>query len=383
MGVSIGIVGAGSFAQSFIGLVKAHPLVDRVALADINADNLSRSAQTFGVGETYDSLEAICRTDVQALMIMTQPWLHAPQVIAAMRSGKHAYSAVPIISLDDGGEMLAWCDRLIEACRRTGMHYMMGETSYYRPEAMYGRRQARAGAFGQFVHAEGRYLHDVDSPASNLRDVSRRRHGPAWTPRLSGGPPMHYPTHSLGGLISVMGAHATEVSARGHVIPGDDWHRADTVSGNLFGNETALFRMSNGATALICEHRKIGHVNFEGMTLYGTEASLVARPREADGVEWVTRHGVRALTPEAMRDALPDDVVQAFSRAHPKNPYGGHGGSHAYLVHEFVSALAESRRPAIHAWEAVRYFAPGVVAHKSALRDGELLKVPDWGDAPA
>jgi hypothetical protein len=61
---------------------------------------------------------------------------------------------------------------------------------------------------------------------------------------------------------------------------------------------------------------------------------------------------------------------------------GGHGGSHAYLVHEFVSACSEGRAPAINAWEAVRYMAAGVTAHKSALRGGELLKVPDWGDAP-
>ena len=44
--------------------------------------------------------------------------------------------------------------------------------------------------------------------------------------------------------------------------------------------------------------------------------------------------------------------------------------------------MAHDRIPAINVWEAVRYMAPGVMAHKSALRDGELLEVPDWGDAP-
>lgn len=61
---------------------------------------------------------------------------------------------------------------------------------------------------------------------------------------------------------------------------------------------------------------------------------------------------------------------------------GGHGGSHAYLVHEFVDACYHNRLPRIHVWEAVRYLAPGVVAHQSALRDGELLQIPDWGDPP-
>jgi hypothetical protein len=52
-------------------------------------------------------------------------------------------------------------------------------------------------------------------------------------------------------------------------------------------------------------------------------------------------------------------------------------------VHEFVDAIAHNRMPAINAWEAVRYTAAGVIAHKSALRDGEILVVPDWGDVPS
>jgi hypothetical protein len=47
-----------------------------------------------------------------------------------------------------------------------------------------------------------------------------------------------------------------------------------------------------------------------------------------------------------------------------------------------VEAVAADRRPAIHAWEAARYFVPGIIAHRSALRGGELLKIPDFGDPP-
>ncbi len=382
MGISVGMVGCGSFAQAFIPLFRDHPLVDRIALCDINADNLSKSAAAHKIGETYDSLDAICRSDLDALVIITQPWLHAPQAIQALESDKHVYSAVPIISLPDGDEMLQWCDRLVDAVKRTGLHYMMGETSYYRAEAMYGRRRAAEGAFGHFVHAHGCYLHDVDSPFSNLREVAMRRHGDAWSMKLSGSVPMHYPTHSIGGLASVMGAHMSEVAAFGHKTPGDDWHRADTVSANEFGNETALFRMSNGATCEIREYRKIGHVNFENFSVYGTEASLLSLPPEGSPARWLTTEGVTELTVDQMRDPLPPEVEKAVEHSLPYNLYGGHGGSHPYLVHEFVEAVHQDRLPAVNVWEAARYFAPGVVAHKSALKGGELLKVPDWGDPP-
>jgi predicted dehydrogenase len=141
--------------------------------------------------------------------------------------------------------------------------------------------------------------------------------------------------------------------------------------------------MSNGATAEIREHRKIGHVGFENFSVYGTEGSLLSRPPEESNALWLTRSEARELKQQEMRDPLPADVLAAFEKAMPRNPYGGHGGSHAYLVHEFVTALVEDRHPAVNAWEAARCFAPGVVAHQSALAGGELLKVPDWGDAPA
>ena len=83
-----------------------------------------------------------------------------------------------------------------------------------------------------------------------------------------------------------------------------------------------------------------------------------------------------------MRDPLPEDVAVAFREVTGKeNFYGGHGGSHAYLVHEFVDAIAHERTPVINVWEAARYMAAGAMAHKSALQDGAVLDVPDWGEA--
>jgi hypothetical protein len=89
------------------------------------------------------------------------------------------------------------------------------------------------------------------------------------------------------------------------------------------------------------------------------------------------------MTDELMRDPLPPGVLAAFRAANPKDVYGGHGGSHACLVHEFVDAVARDRVPLINVREAVRCMAAGVTAHKSAQRDGEWLDVPDWGDMPA
>jgi len=389
VGISIGLVGLGQFGSAFADLFMAHPLVSRIALCDREPDRIEKFAgkeswaAKYDSSDAYQSLEDICKSDLDALVVITQPWLHAPQCIKAMESGKHVYSAVPIISLPDGDEILDWCDKLVETARRTGMHYMLGETTYYRAQAMYCRRRAAENAFGDFVYSEGEYLHPFDNPRSDLREVQKARtsskSGKEWVAlakkyrdRGVKSGPMHYPTHSMSGPICVMKAHAVKVCSWGYATKSDEPYLKHTP----FSNETALFYMSNATTMRICEYRELGIPGREIFRIYGTEGSF-------EHNKWCDKQGATEITVEEMRDALPEEVADAFRSCSTKSDfYGGHGGSHAYLVHEFVDAIANERTPAINVWEAVRYMAPGVMAHKSAMKDGEILEVPDWGDAP-
>jgi predicted dehydrogenase len=376
--ISIGVVGLGQFGTHFVDLYQKHPNVSRVALCDIDPEKLSRAAGRFGVAETYDSLDAICRSDLDAIVIITQPWLHAPQAIQVMQSGKHVYTAVPVIMPESGSgdQILEWCDRVVAACRSTGQFYMMGETTYFRPETVMCRKKAAEGAFGQFVYCEAEYLHDTWLPACNLIEVQMARTGlsEAEVLRVGGDVPMHYPTHATSALIAIMGAHMTEVSCMGYTHPNDDFWRPDTRTGNLYSNEIAQFRMSNGAIARINECRRIGHIGHEGVVrIHGTDASFQRDTTDEYRGAWITKTSIEVLDSRRFRDPLPAALAEDL---------GGHGGSHAYLVDEFVRACVEFRQPAVNAWEASRYVAAGVMAHKSALKNGELLKVPDWGDAP-
>jgi len=416
MGISIGLVGLGSFGSCFAPLFKNHPWVDRIALCDREPHLLAKFAadpffqEKLNPRDCYASLDAICRANLDALVIITQPWLHAPQCIQAMESGKHVYSAVPIISIPDDDETLDWCDKLVSTVQRTGRSYMLGETTYFRPQAMYCRRKARAGAFGDFVYAEGEYMHDVDSDC-NLRQVQQARtasaSGQEWLRlrdrysargALSG--PMHYPTHSTSGPVCVMRAHAVKATAYGYRNREHDPHFADAA----FSNEMALFKMSNGAAVRILETRELPGVvgdDAETFRVFGTHGSFsenrwfqIKRPAFPNpDMNHLPRPEMARLTPAQMFDPLPPEVQLAFKRVMHRDMDDarllsldfqpqGHGGSHPYLAHEFVDAVAHNRQPAINVWEAVRYMAMGIAAHQSALRDGETVTVPDWGDAP-
>jgi len=398
MGISIGLVGLGQFGCAFADLFKSHPLVDRIGLCDVQPERVRRYADRedwqdkFSPADAYESLDAICASDFDALVLITQPWLHAPQCLQALEAGKHVYSAVPIICIPDSNEILEWCDRLVNAVTRTGLRYMLGETTYYRPAAMYGRRRAAEGAFGAFTYSEGEYMHAFDSPGCDLRDVMKARRSGSigrdcdrilrgYRDRGIAGGPMHYPTHSTSGPMSVMKAHAVKVAAWGQPPSTDDPFFSDI--GEAFSNETALFHMSNGSVMRICEHRECtAGSDREDFRVYGTKGSL-------EHGAWCTREGRERVSIDEMRDPLPSEVAEAFKAATQKEAAPGddfvptgHGGSHPYLVHEFVEAVAHDRMPAINIWEAARYVAAGAMAHQSCLRDGELLDVPDWGDAP-
>lgn len=418
MGISLGLVGLGSFGSAFVPLFKSHPLVDRIALCDLEPERIRKFADDpfykdkFNEKDVYASVDEICKSSLDALVIITQPWLHAPQCVQAMNAGKHVYSAVPIIDIPDDDEILDWCDKLVETCQRTGMRYMLGETTYYHSQTMFCRRKANEGAFGDFVYAEGEYCHDVDSEC-NLRWVYHDRHassaGRDWLSLVKKyhdagikESPMHYPTHSTSGPVSVMNAHALKVTAYGYRNRNDDPFFKDYE----FSNEVALFAMSNGAVVRIAETREtpgcLGN-NSETFRVMGTLGTFsenrwfeIRRPdmRRID-MQNLPKPRQETLTDERMRDPLPTEVLLAFKKALAAGGGvaeddlqnmdfvpTGHGGSHAYLVHEFVDAISNGRTPAINIWEAVRYMAMGVMAHKSALRDGETLSVPDWGDAP-
>ena len=317
-----------------------------------------------------------------------------------MESGKNVYSAVPIVSVPDGDEILEWCDKLVACCERSGMKYMLGETSYYRRNAMFCRRKAKEGAFGDFVYAEGEYFHDLDASCS-LREVFRN-----WTGSASGKEwlnlkkkyieagikdgPMHYPTHSVSGPVCVMNAHAEKVTAYGYRNRNNDPYFKDAA----FSNEAAIFQMSNGATVRICEFREVATDESETFRVFGTKGSYKEKTwKENLRTEPLTAKPLKVteLSDEEMCDKLPVEVAVCFKQAMKKKAdsgqtaefiSGGHGGSHPHLVHEFVDAIANDRQPAINIWQAVRYMAMGVMAHKSALQDGKTLDVPDWGDGP-
>jgi hypothetical protein len=80
-----------------------------------------------------------------------------------------------------------------------------------------------------------------------------------------------------------------------------------------------------------------------------------------------TYEGQEKHLPDLERPPLP-----------PKVDPGGHGGSHGHLMNEFINAILEDRKPLVDLAMALNLTVPGIVAHQSAIKNGESLNVPHF-----
>jgi predicted dehydrogenase len=398
MGLKIGVLGAGRFARAFVPLFKAHPYVDAVYIADLIAERREKYADVFGIKHVFHSFDQLLASDVDAIAIFSQRHLHGEQTLQALRAGKHVYCAVPMAqNLED-------IQLIINEVTRSKLIYMSGETSYYYPSTVLCRDRFRAGQFGSFVYGEAQYLHDM---THGFYDAFQYSGGADWK-KVAGIPPMFYPTHSVGMILSVTGAKATHVSCLGFIDKHEDgiFREGANLWDNPYSNQSALIRTSDGGMMRVNEFRRVGWSgpNSVYMSMFGTEGSF---EEHAGGSVWTTleRGEQQVVTDlleckdvyvsldlmrEDLHDALVHDFHSKLAKAHhaerlPLTFQGqpnGHFGSHQFLVDDFVKAVHTHKQPPIHAWEAARYVVPGLIAHESSLRDGAMLPIPDFGDIP-
>ncbi len=362
--VRIGVVG-GRFGATF--QFHEHPNCIVEAVSDLEADRRDHLMKVYRCAKSYDSLEKLLLDrNIDAVFLATPVPDHVRHVTMTMRAGKHALSAVP------AANSLEECQKLVEVVRQTGLRYMMAETSYYHPSVISARRFYQEGKFGRIFSAEAEYHHP------GLEELYFEDGKRTWRYGLA---PMHYPTHCTSYLVGVTRERLTRVSCIGW---GDDNPiLKDNSYRNPFWNETALFRSETGTAFRVHVYWRGAERGTERGQWYGTKMSLFDRHPNGLGPMLVTETVgsekdsggfVRRRNDLAKFDQPNWWNTEMLPPAlrHPS----AHEGSHAFLTHEFVQAIVEERKPAVDVYEAVAFTAPGIVAHKSALRGGESLQIP-------
>ncbi len=339
--IRVGIVGYGvcQFGAQF-GF-QDHPNVTVAAVSDLIPGLCRELARVCRCEKTYPSLEELVKDDtLEAVFVATDAPSHARHCIDVLKHGKHVACAVPAVygSLEDA-------QLLCEAVKTSGRKYMMFETSAFHQDCHAMRQIYRQGGFGKLIYVEGEYYHYMPTPLPSFKE---------WR---VGGPPQWYPTHSNAYCLCVTGGSFTEVSCMGipSVVP--SLQAENNRYKNPFGTEIALLRTSEGGMARMA-------VSWDTPGP-GAEAGRVRGQR---GAMWNGPYaGEEKQLPPLARPPLPPNVAP-----------GGHGGSHGHLTEEFVRAILEDRKPLVDITLALNLTVAGVVSHQSALKDGELLKIPQF-----
>ena len=341
--IKVGIAGYGlcKFGAQFF--YQNHPNVEVVAATDLDPGRCAALAKAVGAAKTYSSCEEMIKDkSIEAIYIATDAPSHARLAIMALNHGKHVCSAVPAVF---GFEAEDEAEKLFNAVQSSGLKYMMNETSAYHADLYAKRMQYQAGALGQVMYSEGEYYHDFGSGLPGYNPNNGKIDHMGWRRGLV---PMWYPTHSAAYYTSITGGRFMEVSCLGTQSLYAEFQKENNSYQNPFGTEVAMYRTSEGGISRMVVGWDLKNAHGEKGRVYGQKSYKQAK---VDG----------------SRPALPPGVGG-----------GGHGGSHGHLTNNFIESILLDQQPNVGIGDALNMTLSGVIAHKSALQNGEWMKIPQY-----
>jgi predicted dehydrogenase len=359
----VGVVGL-AFGAEFIPIYQRHPAARVQAICQRNQEKLNHIGNRFGIEQRYSKYEDLLKNPQIDFVHINSPIPdHAPMSIAALKAGKHVMCTVPMATT------IEECQQICELVKSTGLRYMMAETVVYSREYLFLKELYRKGELGKIQHLAASHPQDMDG-------------WPDYWERMI---PMHYATHVVSPCLGLIDGRAEYVSCFGSGTVREDIQKK---SGNRFAVESCHIKVKDSdVTAHVwrCLY-DVARQYRESFDVYGSKQSF----------EWTliegephVLHTAKKPEPEiASKIEVPDyahllpEPIRPFTRSIQDADHlsfvqgGGHGGSHPHMVHEMVSALAEDRDPRPNATTAANWTCVGICAHQSALKGGEIVRLP-------
>lgn len=361
----VGIVGL-SRGRGFVTTFSAHPRVTVTALCDVDDEKLAELGTAFELKDEalFTNFDDFISQDFDVVVIATPIPFHTEQTVKALESGKHVLCEQTV------AYTVEECEQVINAVKKTGLHYMMAENYCYFHYVQQWKKLIGDGKLGKIVYAEAEYLHNIE----NLL-IDEATGGRFWRHER---PPIWYCAHVVGPILYLTGDKV--VRATGCSSGFNRWTDKTSEPGFL-DMEVGLLQTKNGMVFKILRSQTVVHPHIVHYNLYGTKGSVensrlqgMKKIKDAPGMLYVE---------EEMGDFAEADIP-VYSTVNPDAPEeakkGGHGTSEYYLIREFLDAVGADVKPPIDVIRAVDFTLPGIIAHESAVQGGVWLDVPqyDW-----
>lgn len=367
--IRVAIAGLG-FGAEFIPIYQKYQGADLVAICQRTQSKLDEIGDAFGIAKRYTSYEEMIKDpEIDAVHINTPIPDHGWQSIAALKAGKHVACTVPMATTVEE------CQQIVELCQETGLTYMMMETVVYAREFLFMKELYETGELGKVQYLKASHQQDMDG----------------WPNYWPGLPPMHYATHCVGPVLGLTRGQAEYVSCFASGTIREELHHHYN-SPYAVESTHIKFKDSDLSALVYRSLFDVARQYRESFEVYGSKKSVewpliehkplvvhTGKKPEPEIPEEVTCPDYAHLLPEEIQHFTTRGVYDTDDNQHLSFTQGaGHGGSHPHLIHAFVDALRKETAPYPDAIESANITCVGILAHESAQKGGEILRLPDF-----
>ncbi len=394
--VRVGIIGLGDRGSgaverlSFIEGVEIRALGDKREVAVKGSQkylaSIGRPAAQEFFGSEDEWKKLVEMPDLDLIYICT-PWvLHTPNAVYAMEQGKHVACEVPIARTIDE----TW--QLVETSERTKKHCMMLENCCYDFFELLTLNMARQGMFGDIIHGEGAYIHNLiglNFTKSDDTTPSGRGYTDMWRLRENATRNGNlYPTHGLGPICQILNVNRGDRMEYLSSLSTNDFTMAprekELVSTDPFYTEwkdskfrgnfnTTIIRTALGKSIMV-QHDVSSEQPYSRIHLVkGTKGSAVKYPKQLIAL------GERWLNDEQMANMWAEHTPEIIKRVgEMAKKVGGHGGMDFIMDWRLIDCLRNGLPLDQDVYDGAAWSAIAPLSEWSVANRSQSIDVPDF-----
>jgi hypothetical protein len=318
------------------------------------------------------------RKDIDLIVIAT-PWaLHVPMAVYAMKAGKHVAIEVP------AAKTLDECWQLVRTSESTKKHCMMLENCCYDFFELVTLNMVRQGYFGEVLHGEGAYLHDLlglNFDKNGYYDMWRLRENYQRNGNL-------YATHGLGPIAQILNINRGDKMITLSSTSSDDFSMADKakelaakdpfykefVGKKYRGNMNVTnIRTQKGKTVTLYHDVSTERPYSRVHLVTGTKAYAVKYPeiKVSQGEKWLSETELKDL-----QEKYTPEIIKKVGNMAKK--IGGHGGMDFMMQWHLIDCLRNGLPLTQDVYDAALWSAVSPLSEWSVAHNSNSIKVPDF-----
>lgn len=387
--VRIGFIGVGMRGPTHVSGFSHVEGVEIRAICDIRPEKAEAARamlkDTPHKPELYsgsaDAWKKMCDRNDLDLIVIATPWdQHVPQAVYAMKAGKHVAIEVP------AAKTVKECWDLVLTSEATKKHCMMMENCCYDFFELLTLNMARDGYFGELVHAEGAYLHDLLG-----LNFDKNGYWDMWRLKENYRNGNLYPTHGLGPICQALNENrgdrmvymsSTSSNDFSMAKKADELAKTDPFFAPFAGKKyrgnmnITNVRTAQGRTMTIYHDVSSERPYSRIHEITGTTGSCLKYPapaRISKGEEWL-----KAEEMKAVQDKYTPEIVKTVGEMAKK--VGGHGGMDFIMQWRLIDCLRNGLPLDQDVYDAASWSVVTPLSEWSVANEGKSIDFPDFTD---